>query len=58
MRKNSVFLLVPVMLGLAKLESFHIEQIKEIFKFPQHAGIAGGNQKGEQALYFVGTMAE
>ena len=51
-------MLVPVMLGLAKLESFHIEQIKEIFKFPQHAGIAGGNQKGEQALYFVGTMAE
>ena len=50
--KAALLVLVPVRLGLQKIQDTYINQIKSIFQFEQNVGIAGGEDM--QAFYFVG----
>jgi hypothetical protein len=51
---NSIFLVVPLRLGLNKIEPEYLQSIRDVFKMfaSQNVGIAGG--KDFSALYFVG----
>ena len=51
---KSVFLVVPLRLGLHYIEPEYLESIKTIFDMPQNVGIAGGRENS--ALYFVGLF--
>jgi cysteine protease ATG4 len=51
---NSVFLGVPLQLGINNINPEYLESIKEIFSFPQNVGIAGG--RGGGSFYFSGII--
>jgi len=50
---NSVFVMVPIRLGLDSIQPAYLHQVKCLFEIPENVGIAGG--KDHMALYFVGT---
>ena len=49
---NSVFLTVPIRLGLNYILPEYLESIKAVYTMNQNVGIAGGRENS--ALYFVG----
>ena len=51
-------IMIPVKLGLRRIEPYQISQIRYIFNLPQNVGIIGGHQENKQALYFVGLLEE
>eukprot|EP01105_Mastigella_eilhardi_P015491 TRINITY_DN3549_c0_g1_i2.p2 TRINITY_DN3549_c0_g1~~TRINITY_DN3549_c0_g1_i2.p2 ORF type:complete len:282 (+),score=69.03 TRINITY_DN3549_c0_g1_i2:926-1771(+) len=46
------FVLVPVRLGLEKVNEEYVPELKKLFALPQCVGIIGGRQR--ESLYFVG----
>ncbi|EQC26596.1 hypothetical protein SDRG_15536 [Saprolegnia diclina VS20] len=50
---KSVFILVPLRLGLDKLNETYIPALTEVFELPQSLGIIGG--KRGHSVYFVGA---
>jgi cysteine protease ATG4 len=53
---RSVFILVPVRLGIEKLNPVYFRAICECLKMPQTVGIIGGKPK--QSFYFVGFQED
>ena len=53
---NSVFVVVPLRLGIDYVLPEYLESIKEVFKLRQNTGIAGGRENS--ALYFVGLSTD
>jgi len=49
---KSVFIVVPLRLGLDSINEIYIPSIKKVFHIPQSLGIIGG--KPRSAMYFVG----
>jgi cysteine protease ATG4 len=49
---NSVFVVLPLRLGLNTILPEYLESVKKIFSISQNVGIAGG--KDYSALYFIG----
>ena len=56
-QEKSVLLLVPLHLGLQKLESRYVESIKDIMRIPYFAGILGGKTP-QSAVYYVGYQED
>ena len=50
--RNSVFVVIPLRLGLNYIQPEYLKCLKTIFTFPSNVGMAGG--KDNFALYFVG----
>jgi len=50
--------MIPVKLGLKRIEPYYISQIRYTFNLPQNVGIIGGHQENKQALYFIGLSEE
>jgi cysteine protease ATG4 len=48
----SVFVLIPVRLGIDSIQQQYLDQVKNLFQIYQNVGIAGG--KDHMALYLVG----
>jgi cysteine protease ATG4 len=48
---GSLFILVPLRLGLDQLNPVYVDVVKESFRFPQSIGIIGG--KPHSAYYFI-----
>ena len=51
-KHSSVFVVVPVRLGLHYIPPEYLESVKEVFNFTSNVGICGG--KEHAALYVVG----
>jgi cysteine protease ATG4 len=49
---NSVFLVIPLRLGLNSILPEYLDSIRKVFTLSQNVGIAGGRENS--ALYFVG----
>ena len=49
---KSVFVTIPVRLGLASIAQEYLESVKEVFNFSSNVGMCGG--KEHSALFFVG----
>jgi hypothetical protein len=47
-----ILILVPLRLGLDKINPLYIDTLKDFFQFKQNVGIIGGRPR--QSLYFVG----
>jgi len=45
----SIFIMIPIRLGIDSIQPQYLTQCKELFQFPQNVGIAGG--KDHMALY-------
>ena len=54
--KNSVYVIVPLRLGLEQINKEYLHQIKRVFTIPQTVGFVGG--KEHYALYFVGLVED
>jgi len=48
---NSLFVMIPLRLGINSLNDVYIPSLKSLFRFPQSLGIVGG--KPRAAMYFV-----
>lgn len=48
---KSLFILLPLRLGIDSINEVYIPSLKEIFQIPQSLGIIGG--KPRSAMYFV-----
>eukprot|EP01088_Endostelium_zonatum_P003316 TRINITY_DN1452_c0_g1_i2.p1 TRINITY_DN1452_c0_g1~~TRINITY_DN1452_c0_g1_i2.p1 ORF type:complete len:401 (-),score=104.33 TRINITY_DN1452_c0_g1_i2:18-1220(-) len=53
---KSMLIVIPVRLGLDKLNDIYVNILKEMFKFPQSMGILGG--KPRSSYYFIGCQDE
>jgi hypothetical protein len=53
-RGKSVFVVIPVRLGLTTVETEYLECLKQVFNFESSCGIAGGQE--HKALYFTGIL--
>lgn len=53
-KKNSVFIGVPLRLGLNKITYEYLECLKHVFTFDSNCGIAGGQD--HKSLFFVGII--
>ena len=51
---DSVYVVIPVRLGLNRVEKEYLECLKQIFNFESNCGIAGGQDY--KALYFIGIL--
>jgi cysteine protease ATG4 len=51
---NSVFVIIPVRIGLDHIQPEYLECLKELFTFESSCGIAGGQDYG--ARYFMGLI--
>lgn len=51
-QKKSVFILIPLRLGLDNIQPQYLAQVKHLFTITQNVGIAGG--KDHMALYLCG----
>ena len=49
---KSVFVTIPIRLGLESIAAEYLDSVKEIFNFSTNVGICGG--KEHSALYFTG----
>ena len=49
---SSVFVMIPIRLGLDNIDDNYLIQTKQLFRIYQNVGIAGG--KDHMALYLVG----
>ena len=49
---RGVLLLLPVVLGVDRLNTVYAEQLKQLFLWPQSVGIVGG--KPGHSYYFLG----
>ena len=54
LRGDSVFVVIPVRLGLNAVEPEYLECLKQMFNFESSCGIAGGSDY--KALYFTGML--
>jgi len=48
---NSLFIMIPLRLGINSLNDVYISSLKSLFSFPQSLGIVGG--KPRAAMYFI-----
>ncbi|EFA84441.1 autophagy protein 4 [Heterostelium album PN500] len=55
-RWKSIIILVPIKLGLDKLNEVYFREIKSMLELPQSIGLIGGKPK--QSFYFVGYQDE
>lgn len=55
-KQHSVMLLIPIRLGVDKVNPIYIENIKYLLSMQQTVGIIGGKPK--HSLYFVGYQGE
>lgn len=53
-RGDSVFVTIPVRLGLNSAETEYLDCLKEVFNFKSSCGIAGGQE--HKALFFAGMI--
>ena len=53
-KDHSVFVVIPVRLGLNTVEIEYLECLKQVFSFESSCGIAGGQDY--KALYFTGML--
>lgn len=53
-RGDSVFVVIPVRLGLNRVEAEYLECLKQVFAFESSCGVAGGQE--HKALYFPGII--
>ena len=53
-KEESVFVVIPVRLGLNRVETEYLDCLKQIFNFESNCGIAGGQDY--KALYFTGIL--
>lgn len=53
-RGDSVFVTIPVRLGLNSAEPEYLDCLKEVFSFKSSCGIAGGQE--HKALFFPGMI--